>query len=262
MAGIRKRNSNLQIGQNIKKIIYVLIAAVAVIAALLLFSLNSSHDAVIMTVNNEHVTKEEFQKEMEELKSIVFAYFADKYDVSGMKHFWTDNFDGEVPLDFLKSKAMDKIKETRVKQILAKQNGIESYLDYASFKKKLEYENKRRKEAKRKNEPIYGPVQYQEREYYWYVMGNMVEELKKKLANSTLAVSEADLKKYYEENIEQYKKQDSAGIKSSGYKKFDEVQGQIRNRIAGRKFDNLIADMIKNAYVVINIKEYDKLQMN
>jgi len=115
-----------------------------------------------------------------------------------------ENFNGEIPLEQLKSKEVDKVKETRVKQILAQQNDIESYMNYTDFKGKLKAENIRRKAAHEKGEPIYGPVQYDERVYYWYVLGNMEEALRNKLGKTSLAPTQGDEEAYYADNQNQF----------------------------------------------------------
>lgn len=192
-----------------KNSIILIIAAgivlIGLITMVLLLIFNNSSNIVVFYVNGTPVTKEEFQIHMNELKSTTFAYFVEKYGASDSKTFWTDDFDGEVPLEKLKTDTAKEIIEIKIKQIIAKENGIIDFIKYQDFKKRLFDENRRRLEAKKKNEPIYGPTQYSEGEYYRYLLGNMEEELIKKLAKTTLAVSEEQEKEYYENNLDQFK---------------------------------------------------------
>lgn len=170
---------------------------VAIISILYLMNYSGKNpkNEVILTINGESVTKAEFLSIMSSLKGSIYSRFAQKYGVSDSENFWNTSFNGEVPIDILKEETVNKLKVIKVEQILMKNNGIASDISYEGFLQALKEENQRRKKAVSQNEPIYGPVQYDELVYYDVLHQNRLERLKLKLIPGELSPSDAD-KKY------------------------------------------------------------------
>ncbi len=179
-------------------IIAFFIMAVLSVGCFLWFFRVNSMDTTIFTVNGEKVTKEEFLAISSGLRGSVYSDFVLKYGEAEDGDFWTTNFDGQIPREVLKKQTLEKIKKIKIEQILFKKYGLVDDISYQSFQKELQSENKRRKTAVAKNEPIYGPIQYNEKAYYDYLQEDREEKLKKKLISSDLSSTEEEIGKYYD----------------------------------------------------------------
>ncbi|WNR42884.1 peptidylprolyl isomerase [Paenibacillus roseipurpureus] len=91
---------------------------------------------------------------------------------------------------------------TRLTQLEASARGIQMPVDYNTFMQQLKAENERRRIALEKHEPIYGPKQFKERDYFDYLLSNAKRELRDKLQGNPIDVSETKLLSYYESNTE------------------------------------------------------------
>lgn len=177
-----------------RKKIFIIAAVLTVAAAVLLAIIFTAHyqgisgkNAIVFSVDSEPVSRAEFLNIMSGLRAEVFQYFVEKYNAEDSTAFWTTGFNGEIPLEVLKRKTLEKLKRIKAEQILLKKNGIAGDISYAGFLQAFKAENQRRKKALEKNEPVYGPEQYEETVYYDVLHGNRVEKLKNKLANEKYA---------------------------------------------------------------------------
>ncbi len=185
----------------------VTVAIIPLMAALLLtvsfvFFRQGIGDPTVFTVNGEPVSKREFLNVMSGLRANVFTYTAQKYGAKDSVDFWTTSFGGEIPLEVLKQRTIEKLTRIKNEQILMEQNGVADDISYAGFIQKLNDENARRRKALRNGEPIYGPQQFDEGSYYDTLHGNRVEELIKRLADGKLKADDNEIRKYYSENKE------------------------------------------------------------
>ena len=171
-------------------------------------------------INGEPVSVKEFKMILADYSSSTYSYFKQKYGVEDSVDFWTKSIGGEVPIDYARKKALEAIARIKIEQSLAKEKGIVKDIAYSSLLKKLEEENKSRREAISKGQVIYGPMKYSEREYFNYVHSNRLIQLKKNLGDNEFKLSEEDRKKFYEANKEKnYKIVDAMTvlyIKTSG----------------------------------------------
>ncbi|KRF42744.1 peptidyl-prolyl cis-trans isomerase [Paenibacillus sp. Soil787] len=188
-----------------------LLAAVLLSASLIVFHSNKyAGDATVFSVNGEPVSKDEFLNVMSGSRANVFSYFVQKHGVKDSAKFWTTSFQGEIPIEVLKQKTLDKLKIIKTEQIVMKNNGIASDISFSGFLDNLKAENERRKKAVENKQAIYGPQQFDATGYYDILHGNRMEELKNKLADEELSSNEEEIKNAYDENKETlYKKMDS-----------------------------------------------------
>lgn len=156
-------------------------------------------DFSVLTVNGEPVYSQEFKLIMGDNIPIIYSYFKTKHGVEGTKDFWTTNFEGEKPLEFLKKKTLDKVIEIKTEQILCKKKGIIKDISYPVFLESLKNENNLRKEKIKKGQVIYGPQEYGEKEYFFYLLSNQIIDLKDELLQTDFAIRDEALKKLYEE---------------------------------------------------------------
>ncbi len=200
-----------------KKVIYVLLILLTVITALTtsgLILFNSIKDnSIVMTVNEKSVNLREFKMILNEQRAATFSYFNVKYGAEDSKDFWTSSFGGEIPIEVAKKKTSDYIIEVKVQQQLGVQKNIINDSSYSAFLEELKKENKKRKEAVKNNQVIYGPEKYGEREYYFYLFYNILIKLKEKMSEKEIAVNESELKEIYEKYKESdFKNKDTVRV--------------------------------------------------
>lgn len=228
--GIQKRQSKENTGKKRRIRGLVLSAGLLLLAGAL--TVNAHDDsridgnAVIATINGELLTYKEFQLNLSANRAQVSAYFQSKYQAGEGKRFWTESYNGEVPLDKLKQDTLDGLVRIKTCQLLAKQKGVVQDISYKTFLRNLASENDRRAKAQKRNQPVYGPLQYGEQEYYGIVQSNLVGDLKK-LLQKEQAVSDRELQDYYKANQDRlYKDQDTVKIR-----KFTVTRGDAGNSL-------------------------------
>lgn len=195
-----------------KKIIVLSISMFTVM--ILIWRVNSvsysGWDATLVTVNHEPVTQREFKQVLSKQRSDVYSYFQRKYGASDNKDFWTHNYEGEVPIEVARKRALDTIVRIKVEQLLAREKGVMDNIHDAHFLKKLKNENKRRQEAVANNQVIYGPTTYSESGYFQYIHSNMVLKVKQLMMEENISME--TLRHFYEDRKETYRLEDQITI--------------------------------------------------
>ncbi|WNR46163.1 peptidylprolyl isomerase [Paenibacillus roseipurpureus] len=143
------------------------------------------------------IEKGEMLRVMNQNRSLVFNYFHEKYGVENSSDFWEGKIGGEVPKELLKKNALDTLVRIKVEDKLAYDEHLIKTMDYKDFLSEWTLENKRRKETVAKGGVIYGPVEFDEKQYFEYSHSNMKIKLKDAWASSK-QVSEEKLKAEYE----------------------------------------------------------------
>jgi hypothetical protein len=225
-------------------------AAILLLLIVKLFFIDRGIDenTVVVKVNNEPISFKEFKTFMIDNQAETMNYFREKYgaDVND-KNFWNKSFGEEVPLAVLKQKTLDQLSRIKVQEMIAREKGLTDDISYSSFLKSLKAENKRRREALAKNEIIYGPQEYGEKEYFNYSFNNMVNDLKEKLGKDELLVDNSKLKEYYEK------------MKSKDYKFSDTIK-IIRLYVNYSISDN--ENTFSETQAEVKMKEFAKLKDN
>jgi PPIC-type PPIASE domain. len=192
-----KRNKNLLKKAAIFSFAGVMLLAAAgfAFASALRYQKENSYAAL---VNGEPISVRELEHRMQADRSQVVQYFREKYNAEDNAGFWEKSYNGETPLDTLRKKALDECVKIKVQQILAQKKGIIKGISYSAFLKELDKENKRRAEAVKNNEVIYGPVKYAEDAYFEDVFAKMIITLKGELEGNEITFTDKDLQEYYE----------------------------------------------------------------
>lgn len=151
-------------------------------------------------VNGEPIEDDFIAFRMQMRKAYVFDHFNEKSHGAAYEDFWHTRIDGEVPIESLKALAIDDCVRILVQFQLGYEEALLDYRDYKGFLRDLENENGRRRKAVANNEVIFGPVEFGVDEYMTYVLKNLEIELTQKLSDTILAVSEEEVREYYEIN--------------------------------------------------------------
>lgn len=153
----------------------------------------------IMYVNGEKVTIREFKQRMEyDYRAVTIDYFFRNWGAQVDEEFWSKNFDGVTPREYLTEKTIENCALIKLQTLKMKEMGLINDISYQSFLRDLKTENQRRKENVQKGGIIYGPEQYSENEYFEYVFSNLRKELKEKMATELGWNEESRLQEYYE----------------------------------------------------------------
>ncbi len=231
------------------KILSAVLASVILLTAILLI-INKvtavKDDDAVLTVSGEPVSKAEYLFIMSGLKSDVYSYFVNKYGAEENHDFWTESFSGEVPSAILRKKAFDTLKKIKTEQSLMKKYEIADDISFRGFLKDLKAENERRKNAASLDQPIYGPLQFEERVYYEYLHSERVQKLIRVLAGTYLMVSNDEINAYLAGlNGTQGDKENSAAP--------DEIKEMIIKELTLRKYEEFISGLSENSTVALRI---------
>ncbi|MCM3269038.1 peptidylprolyl isomerase [Paenibacillus elgii] len=179
--------------------VIVLLAALLVLL-FFLFGQRSGRDAdaEVLTINGEPVVLGEFEMVLKDRVAEVYGYFHETYGAQDSAEFWTKSFNGEIPLEMAKKKTLEKLKIIKTEQLLAKQYGLTDDVSYRGFKERLTEENKRRAEAVKKGQPIFGPREYSEIAYFNHVHDTIKRQLLDYAANHEAQAADEALHAKYD----------------------------------------------------------------
>ncbi|WP_162259684.1 peptidylprolyl isomerase [Paenibacillus sp. Soil766] len=183
-----------------KKIVVALLIVIPIAVSVMYYAsagANSSR-APVAKVNGSVITSQEFESELEEQRATVIDYF---YRLNGAeygKNFWKTDVNGDNPEDTAKMWALKEIIRFKIELELAQQHGLIQGTSYDDLLQEMDKENKRRIAAVNARETIYGPVQLDESTFMNYYLSKLRTQLKEKLSEVELRVTEAELKQHYE----------------------------------------------------------------
>lgn len=157
-----------------------------------------SDGTTVANVNGEPIAAAELRRELNRQRSAVIDYFRRTYDADLDAGFWQTDFDGEVPAETARQWALEAAVRTKLQLMLAESFGIVPGVSRDELLEEMERENARRKEARKAGLPVYGPVRFDESEFYDFYLGRVTAELKEKLAEGELAATDEQLKRHYD----------------------------------------------------------------
>jgi len=158
----------------------------------------------VAKVNGDPVSVRLFERRLARNRFSAFQHFGAKYGAKPGADFWTTSYEGEVPAEWLKQRVLEECVRIKIELGLAREAGVISDTSYAAFLRALDKENERRRECLGKGEPIYGPKQYREDEFFLYVMNNVRIAAKRGLSQGRLYATEETLEEYYESVKDSY----------------------------------------------------------
>ena len=133
-------------------------------------------DSAVMWVGEIPVYEDEFKDYM--LDGCNCSYFSRMYGAQIDKNFWSTEFDGITPTDYLKEKAKEKLVEEKLVELVALDMGLEIETDYQKKRRDWKEANKQRSMLASRNQPVYGPIELEWRQYKMDVQGNLTQEIK------------------------------------------------------------------------------------
>lgn len=182
------------------KRIVVAMTILPIVGAIVLYAsvgADSGQTSIAM-VNGSVITTQEFKSELEKQRTSVIDYFYRSKGVAYGKNFWETDYNGENPEETAKKRALDEIIKLKIELELAEQHGLIQGTSYDDLLHEMDKENKRRLAAIKAREPIYGPAQLDESTFMNDYISKLRMQLKEKLSEDELNVTEEDLKRHYE----------------------------------------------------------------
>lgn len=153
----------------------------------------SEASSVVAKVNGVGITAVEFRRELDNQRAPVIDYFHRTYQANVTEAFWDTSYGGENPRKLAKARAMEELVKRKVELELGNRYGLLSGMAYEDLLEQMDRENKRRAEAVKARQPVYGPVRLEETVFIPYYMSKLRNELKEKVAAADLGVSEEEL---------------------------------------------------------------------
>ncbi len=158
-------------------------------------------DQIVATINDEPVSASEYRLVMRRQVALVYGYFKEHQNLDDHLGYWSESSGPTGPLAKLREMTREELTRIKVYQGLAKEEKLLTDATFASFRTEFERENARRNEAKRAQQAIYGPAQYDMASYYYIRFCDLAYQLKQALAKELASkVTEAEIKKYYKAN--------------------------------------------------------------
>ncbi len=152
----------------------------------------------VAKVDGDPISVALFERRLAANRSAAYLRFTGTKPMALDETFWTTERDGQTPAAWLKQRTLKDCVRIKVELGLGKRYGLIPDTSYAAFLKALDRENERRRVALARGEPIYGPEQYGEREFFVYVMSNLRLAVANKLAEEVPPPSEEELREFYE----------------------------------------------------------------
>ena len=190
----RKKKTGILIGGSLFVCLWMTVGVVSAFT-------ENPHDSAVMWVGEIPVYEDEFKDYMKDEYANTCSYFSRMYGAQIDENFWHTEFDGITPTDYLKEKARETLVEEKLVALVALDMGLEIETDYEEKRMHWGEANKQRSMMASRNQPVYGPIELDWRQYKTDVLGNLTQEIKNTLyAGKTFGKEEIDA--YYEQQKE------------------------------------------------------------
>lgn len=133
---------------------------------------------IVAQVDEFPIQAAEFRREMDAFRPIVMSEFVQKHRLTHIpRDFWDTYYGGQRPIDVIRKRALDTLTRIKVLQALLVEHGLSASTRYEAVMKDRQYVNRNRRKAADRGQIIYGPVQYDEANYFAYVFSNQLLRL-------------------------------------------------------------------------------------
>lgn len=183
---------------NILKKSGIKIGACVLLAVVFLFYYYLVDSSVVATAGECKIRKEELQYYIDKNRSYVVSYFYNKYQAdAGDNNFWEKSYHGEIPKQVLFNLCFEELAKVKALQLEGVKYGLLKSCDYKDFKEELERINIERNQKLGQGGVIYGPQNYDVKEYITYISSTLENSLKEILAAEKWKFTEEEFDKLY-----------------------------------------------------------------
>lgn len=232
-------------------ILAAIILVVAIIVGIFVAALTS--EKTVMNVNGEAIKEEEFSFYLRQHRSDIVTRYTAGQGLTYDDAFWdTTAEDGSTPLAAWIDAAVEECAHNNAIRQAAKEAGLTDFTSFSDWKADLEKENKRRADAVKNGEVIYGPERYELDSYIQITLANLEEDLKKAFREEYTATEE-EMRAYYDENLANFKEQDLRLIQQIS---IPYGEGKIDAETAMKKAEEIHAALLNGESVRTIMTQY------
>ena len=237
-------------------------ALAALLAAVLTFIACSCKGSdIVMTIGKTNVGKEEFQMVMSALRNEVIVYYSENHNETDFSEsFWNRKYGSKekTPIELLREKTCDKIKENHAILKMAKDKNIIPDDSYEYIRKAFNSENSSRSDKYGSNQTIYGVTRFSMEDYYDYVISNCSVELRN-IAMKDL--SDSEISEYYEKNKDEMFCKPYAfeceQVFLEGYSDSDEIKAAAKRIVKSAENGADFKSTVSSEKMTLTTEEYD-----
>lgn len=192
----------------------------------------------MLIVNGIPVHKQELKWSMEKKIYIVKEQLAKEYKISKKDISWDKTYGEKTAFEYLLNVSIQDVGLIKIQQKEAKERDLIDKINYKDFKKDWQTENKLRAEKIANNQIVYGPSQYEEKQYYEYIMNNLVIELKNYMRENELDITNKQINQVYNLNKDYFLNEP-----------LDQVKNNVELLIVNQHYEDQITRAMKGAQI-------------
>lgn len=217
-----------------KKLFATAAGAIVLIAAAIVWGVvQHTENTVSFHLGSQQVTTPIFKQVMEQQIGQVTLELQQKGYATGDQAFWTEEKDGQKPVELLKDRTMEQLRKLAAAYELAKEEGIEPEGGLGGVINRMEQENKDRAQKIQNGQVVYGLSNFSFSPYVEYELSWMESQYCVDLDNPNMQISDEERQRYYEENKQtQFQKNDDIALDYIRIDCADLDQQQIETRKA------------------------------
>lgn len=178
--------------------IYLLFGVILVISVLAFALSGINKKELILKVNDEKISEEEYFRAMSLKLNQVKNEYMQKTGEKLPNDFWFKKQNGEDPIKTLYDKTIQEIKEFKTIYILAKENGNVETTNFDDIENRRVTENKRLKDENKTT--IFGTAQYNKDEFEFNEVRNLRLVYINSSNNEKLNISDDEIRNYFNVN--------------------------------------------------------------
>lgn len=211
----------------------------------------------VATINGVPLTVREYRWHLAASRSMVLRDIIARGEVPDPAHFWTTPIEGETPWERLREEALDRAVGFRLEQMVAYEKGVLADISYPAFRLRWNQENGLRAGLIKQHRPAPGPRHFAEEEYYFFAQRQIEVALIRVLADTDLAVTDEEVRKFYETNKDRlYSRATSqTGSPDDAFERIREV---VRFNLVEERYHVWLADLRQKAVVVTDALALDE----
>jgi hypothetical protein len=156
-------------------------------------------------INQHEVSREEFQWFLQQERGAVFRVFNTASNAENGAAFRHKEQSGTTPRLMLQSNTLARVVREKVEQILFRELRLMPDISYAGFLSQLDRVNQEREQAARRGQVIYGPVRYNQLQFYEHRKATLRAQAIERLAAQSRPPSEAELRKFYTQHLDLFR---------------------------------------------------------
>lgn len=155
--------------------------------------------SVVAEIDGEDVTEELFRWALARERWAVIEPFKQSPDAVVDESFWQHPNEGATPHETVKRRALDAVVRLKAQLRLAEEQGFIADGSFEGLLAERNRENARRANALKAGLPVYGPATFEADDFADFYLGRLTVELKEKLAEDELALTDRELRRHYDE---------------------------------------------------------------